>query len=61
MKRTKKHDMVKLIIIPLLLALLVTNIAMMVWAVRRDERVAREQQERIEQCQQGCYTYSQID
>ncbi len=57
-KPKKRRDPFKATIITLLTIMLAVDIAMMVWAVRRDERAAREQQEAIERCQQGCYTYS---
>ena len=58
MRPKKKHDLIKLIIIPLLFAMLAIDIAMMVWAIRRDERYEAERQQKIEQCREGVYTYT---
>ena len=61
MKPQKKHDLFKTTLITLLTIMLAVDIAMMFWAIRRDERAQSEWQQKIEQCREGVYTYSQID
>ncbi len=57
-KPKKRRDLFKATIITLLTIMLAVDIAMMVWAVRRDERYEAERMAKIEQCREGTYTYS---
>ena len=57
----KKDKSFKTLIIYLVIFTLAIDVAMMIWAIRRDERYEAERQQKIEQCREGTYTYSQID
>jgi len=54
----KRDKSFKTLIIYLVIFTLAIDVAMMIWAIRRDERYEAERMAKIEQCQQGCYTYT---
>lgn len=60
-KPKKERDLFKATIITLLAIMLAVDIAMMIWAIRRDERYEAERQQKIEQCREGTYTYTLQD